>query len=255
MSRPIQLWFAFPDDAQSESVAAAYAALLSDDELGRLQTFRFEKSRREYLTTRALARTALANCSEISAREWRFRPTKFGKPEPDQLTSLEMNLTNCPGLVACAISEHAAVGIDAEPVHRAPQILEIAESVFTPLERQELKILDTPGRRFERALFLWTLKESYLKARGTGMSVPPQKISFVFGKSECPKLQLDPCLGDKAERWQFCSLNYAEHCITLTTERSRSRQMEIWEARPVTAPPRRLSGDEVRWFPPLEESF
>lgn len=252
MPRPIQLWFAFPEDAQSQVVADACAALLSEDELARLATFRLERLRREYLTTRALVRTALASCSNTPASAWRFRVSQFGKPEPVQDSLLKMNATNCPDLVACAVSEDSTVGIDVEPEHRGSHILEVAESVFTPAERRELENLDQPVR-LERAVFLWTLKESYLKARGLGMTVPLQRFSFVFEGSEYPRFQPDPCLGDKAERWQFCTMGYAGHRVTVTAERSLNRAMEIWEARPVTAPPRRLNGLEVRWFPPPEE--
>ena len=226
---------------------------MSQDELERLAKLRFEGLRREFLTTRALVRSALEVYSSIPAREWRFHTTKFGKPEPVQDCMLHFNVTNCPGLAACAISEHSTVGIDAEPLQRAGQILDVEESVFTPTERCELEMLDVPNR-LERALLLWTLKESYLKARGTGMSAPLQGFSFVFGKNECPSLRLDPCLGDKAERWQFCTLNYAGHRVTLATEYNRDREIEIWEAQPVTAPPIKLNGLELRWFPQLEES-
>jgi len=57
----LHLWCAYPEDGLNEAIALAGASLLSEDEHARWQTFRFDRRRREYLTTRLLARIALSH--------------------------------------------------------------------------------------------------------------------------------------------------------------------------------------------------
>jgi 4'-phosphopantetheinyl transferase len=253
MDKPIHLWFAFPEDAVPAETARAYSSLLCAKELEQVRTLRSEKLRRESLTTRALVRVALEHCTSVPAASWRFRTNPHGKPELEPECGITFNVTNCPDLVACAIAQRSAIGIDAEPAARSAQILELAEQVFSPVERNCLAHLE-PADRLGRALSLWTLKEAYLKARGTGMSLPLEKISFVFGRNGDIWLELDPHLGDKADRWQFCLLDHAGHRIALVAEQSQIHTLELWEVRPVTAPPKQPAGREVKWFPRREES-
>jgi 4'-phosphopantetheinyl transferase len=98
-------------------------------------------------------------------------------------------------------------------------------------------------------LSFWTLKEAYIKARGMGLSLTLDKISFVFGDTEGIRLELDPCLNDVSGRWRFCLLDHAGHRIALMAERATDPELQIWEARPVLEQPTKLSNDSARWFP------
>ena len=251
--KPLHLWYAHPEDL-SEAVARACATLLSEDERAQWRTFRFDRHRREYLTTRALMRTALSHYHPLAPEAWRFQTNPYGKPTIEPDCGLRFNLSNSPGLVVCLIAQGAEVGVDAEPIERAEKVAELASEVLSPLELVQLETLRGPAR-LDRILSLWTLKEAYVKARGMGLSLPLSKISFLFGGVEGIRLELDPRLGmEPGSRWQFCLLEHAGHRIALMAERASTPELEVWEARPLLAPPRRLAAVEEPWFPSSTES-
>jgi 4'-phosphopantetheinyl transferase len=244
----LQLWFAYPNDLLAEGVAQACELLLSEEERARWQAFKFDRLRREYLTTHALARASLSHNHPIAPEAWRFTLNEYGKPATRPAYGLHFNLSNSRELVVCLIDYVAEVGVDVEPFTRAGDICEVAHRVFSPLELSQLEALPD-SERFDRGLSLWTLKEAYIKARGMGLSLALNKISFVFGDTEGIRLELDSCLNDESGRWRFCLLDHAGHRIALMVERAADPELQIWEARPVLGQPTKLSNDSARWFP------
>jgi 4'-phosphopantetheinyl transferase len=247
--RPLKLWCTYPGDLQAGGVAEACSALLSDEERSRVARFKFERHRLESLTTRALVRTALSQSRPVAPQDWQFKLNPQGKPAVYPECGISFNLSNSVGMVVCLVAEGVAeAGVDVESYQRAKQIMDIVPKVFSPLEQAQLGALpDT--EKLERALSLWTLKESYIKARGLGLLIPLDKFSFVFGGAEGIRLELDPSLDDEAARWRFCQLDHAGHRIAAMVDRSAAGELELWEARPVLAAPVRVDAGEVRWFP------
>jgi 4'-phosphopantetheinyl transferase len=246
--KPLHLWFAYPDDLLEAGVAEACSALLSEEERERVARFRFERYRRESLATRALMRTALSSYRPVAPQDWRFTLNAHGKPDPEPECGLRFNLSNSVKLVVCLVGEGAEVGVDVEPVERASKILPLAPEVFSAAERKQLGALDDTAK-LDRALSLWTLKESYIKARGMGLALPLDKFSFLFGGEEGIRLEIDPSLGDKAERWRFSQLDHAGHRIAAMVERATAGELEVLEARPLLAPPVLVGIGGVRWYP------
>jgi 4'-phosphopantetheinyl transferase len=245
-NQPLNLWCAYPDDLLSEPVAESCASLLSEDERARWHRFRFARHAREFLATRALVRTALSHYRPLAPEAWRFQVNAHGKPAVEPSCGLRFNLSNSPGLVVCLISQGADVGVDVEPHERAQKIAGLAPEVFSPRELAQLDALHGP-ERLDRALSLWTLKEAYIKARGLGLSLPLDRFSFLFGGVE--GIHLAPGLGDQAERWRFCLLEHANHRIALMAAQSAAPEVQIWESRLFSAPPKQLPGGGEIWFP------
>jgi len=248
MNDTLQLWCAYPDDLLTDQVARACVSLLSEDERDRWQAFKFDRHRREYLATHALARTALSHCHPLAPEAWRFQLNNHGKPTTDPECGLRFNLSNSLGLVVCLIAYGVEVGVDVEPYERAGEIVELAPDVFSPQELAQLETL-RGMEKLNRALSLWTLKESYIKARGMGLALPLDKFSFLFDSAERIRLDLDPCLEDLAERWQFCLIEHAGHRIALMVEQATAPKLQIWETRSLLAPPNQLAAGAQKWFP------
>jgi hypothetical protein len=82
-----------------------------------------------------------------------------------------------------------------------------------------------------------------------GLSLPLGSFSFVFGGPEGIHLEVDPNVDDATERWRFCLLDHAGHRIAVIAERVAADDLEVWEARPVLAPPVRVSVGCNGWFP------
>lgn len=94
-----------------------------------------------------------------------------GKPEADGIC---FNLSHSRDRVVCAISEKP-VGCDIEKIGKFRE--GIAERYFTDSEVQYLEQFEGE-EKVEEFYRLWTMKESYLKMTGEGMSLPLDHIEF-----------------------------------------------------------------------------
>lgn len=98
-----------------------------------------------------------------------------GKPRAD---GLEFNASHSGCYVAFACSEHA-VGVDIEEVGSN---MDIAERVTTPDEYIDLMECGDPRAREDLFCRMWTAKESYMKALGKGMGLPPETFRVLHGR-------------------------------------------------------------------------
>ena len=260
----LELWLAYPGELAEPAVEEACAALLDDAERARATRFRFDRHRREFLATHALTRVALSHAHPLPAHAWSFSVNKYGKPSPIPKCGLRFNQSNSVELAVCLIARteaHSAaaaeVGVDVELFARAEEIVPLAPRVFSAAERAQLDALPIAARP-DRALSLWTLKEAYIKARGMGLSLPLQGISFLFDGPQAMRFEngpqairfeVAPGVDDDPGRWRFCRLDYAGHRIALAVEANAARPPEVFEVRPPFGLPTRLAWGSPAWFP------
>jgi 4'-phosphopantetheinyl transferase len=257
----LQLWLAYPGDLAEPAIEEACAAILDDAERARAARFRFDRHRREYLATHALTRVALSHAHPVPPRDWSFSVNSHGKPSPLPECGLRFNQSNSVELAVCLIARPAThpgaaaaeVGVDVESFARAAEIVPLAARVFSADERAQLDALPA-AERPDRALSLWTLKEAYIKARGMGLSLPLQQISFLCDGPQAIRFQVDPGVDDDPERWRFCRFDHAGHRIALAAEAAAAGAPEVFEARPPLGVPRRLTLGAPAWFPVLATS-
>jgi 4'-phosphopantetheinyl transferase len=231
-SNEIHLWFA-KVPALSRSAVEAYTKLLSAAEQHHCEKLLFERNRHEYLITRALVRTTLSRYLPVKPEDWQFAQGPFGKPKVEPSCGLQFNLSNTPGLTACLVSSCGEVGVDIEPWGRARDIVEIAHTVFSPSELDALYALP-PESQNERVLSLWTLKESYVKAKGTGLNFPLKNFSFLFNHSSVSRLIFDAQIDDNPERWKFGIWDYEKHRVAIMAQSSASLRLSVLQSEPLT---------------------
>ena len=228
----IHLWYA-KVPALSKSEVDACTKLLSEAEQERCEKLLFERHRHEYLMTRALVRTTLSRYLPVEPEEWQFTQGPFGKPEIEPSCGLQFNLSNTPGLTACIVSSCCEVGVDIEPWSRARDISEIACTIFSPSELDALYVLP-PKSQEDRMLSLWTLKESYVKARGTGVNFPFKNFSFLFDHSSVSGVIFDAQLEDFPEHWKFGTWDYEQHRVAIMAKSSSCLRLSVRESDPLT---------------------
>ena len=214
--------------------------LLSEPERDQWSRFRVEDARLQYLVTRALVRTTLSRYAEVSAKNWQFGMNKYGRPhisQPKAVCDLCFNLSNTTGLVVCAVSKDCEVGIDVENLARTVDIDELAPSVFAPAELADFRWCGEQDR-YNRFFSYWTLKESYIKARGMGLSIPLDAFWFELGGSS-PLLYVTDRCPDIPERWRF--YQYAptdEHmmAVAIAAPRGMEPLIRLRWVKPVVGP-------------------
>jgi 4'-phosphopantetheinyl transferase len=200
----VHLWLAAPDEVAAAGRLDACAALLSDDERRRFARLLRPEHRAERIVARALARLTLARHVPASPSDLRFVTSPHGRPSlapACDAGDLDFNVSHTAGLVACAIARGRAIGVDVEDTTRRTRLMPVAERFFAPPEVDAL-VAAPPAAR--RALFFafWTLKESYIKARGLGLAIPLARFWFRLGDADVD-LTCDPSLADLASTWHF----------------------------------------------------
>jgi 4'-phosphopantetheinyl transferase len=208
----LQLWFAKPEEIAE---TPERAALLEPYERAAQMRLLDARVGHEYFVTRMLARMALAKYLDRAPKELRFERSPHGKPELVPRSSVRFNLSNTKGQIVCLIDEDRELGVDVEAKTRGDTILSLAKTVFAHREQEDLSRLPT-SQRLHHAVKLWTLKESYIKARGKGMALPLTEFSFRIG--EFIELSLEPSMQDRAERWMFQTLDFGEHLVSCCVE-------------------------------------
>ncbi|MFF3432398.1 4'-phosphopantetheinyl transferase family protein [Streptomyces sp. NPDC002602] len=150
-------------------------SLLDAGERARADSFTHRRDRSMYLAAHAGLRLVLGDRLGLHPRDLRFgrdpcahcggrhgRPILLGGPD-----DLYFSLSHCVGVTLVGVAD-APVGVDAE---RLPgrRTVELCLARLHPRERDEL--LRTPcAQRPLSFCRLWTRKEAYLKALGTGLS-------------------------------------------------------------------------------------
>ena len=121
-----------------------------------------------------LLRRALVEAGLPPDLDARLADGPCGRPEWPAEFGLHLSLAHSGDWVACVLHS-GPVGVDIEAI--APEDPAVEALSFTPAE--QAWILDQPVPERPAAFHrLWTLKESLLKALGTGLSLDPRRLEF-----------------------------------------------------------------------------
>ena len=216
----------FSIDVHIASVRAFGARLqdaalpLSDGERERAARFHHLSDRWEFVLGRLMARHLLAARAGVPASEFRFVENAHGRPEiahPALERPLRFNLSHSGGVVACVLGEAHQIGVDVERLDRPAIDPRVIRRYCSRDEQASLQALPETVRH-ERFLELWTLKEAYVKARGTGLTLPLSSVSFRVGINGTGDVSFNG-LDDEA-RWVFAHTRLEpRHLLAVAAER------------------------------------
>jgi 4'-phosphopantetheinyl transferase len=199
----VHIWLAFESEVGGPANYQRFEPLLSDEERVRCERFRTPELQRQYLLARALQRIVLSRyASSVAPAEWQFVKGEHDKPSlamPFEAHGLHFNLTHARGLVAFAVAR-MPVGIDVENFAMRDPPLEVARSYFTGFEADALESLPSEAQR-ARFFALWTLKESWLKADGRGLSAGLENAEFDLDATH--RVAMVRLAADDARHWTF----------------------------------------------------
>ncbi|XP_057534190.1 uncharacterized protein LOC130812657 [Amaranthus tricolor] len=179
------LWYVSPNEVDSSSLLNQYTQLLSPSEKQSVLSFKEDGLRKKALLARALVRTILARYhpnSYVDPRSLKFKRNSYGKPEVDWQDApdrswppLHFNLSHTSSMIACGITTYSPIGIDVENKNRTlkNEIIPFARRFFSLNEVEYLARILDPEMQRQEFIKMWTLKEAYVKALGTGFSATP----------------------------------------------------------------------------------
>lgn len=204
--------------------------LLSPDELARAGRFRMERDRTRFIACRGSLRTILAEELGEQPEKIAFRYAPEGKPYVAG-SPLRFNVSHSQDLALIAVAWGREVGVDIESVRPDVADSGIAERFFSAGERQALADL-APEVRARAFFACWTRKEAYLKARGSGLSLPLDGFEVTVNPDLPPKLVRAPEGESEASSWRIEDLK-----VPMSYAAALVAEGHDWEARCMEAHP------------------
>ena len=166
----VHLWRACLDVA-SEALARL-GGTLTEAELARSASFKFDRDRARFVAARGQLRMLLARYLDANARDIVLMEGSHGKPRLAVGPGwLRFNLSHSDGVAVYAVARDREVGVDVERIRPDFPFDEVACHYFSPRERADLASLPE-ANRLRAAFDCWARKEAYLKAVGAGMALP-----------------------------------------------------------------------------------
>jgi 4'-phosphopantetheinyl transferase len=144
-----------------------YWNVLSADERARAARFHFDIHRSRFVAGRGILRKLLGRYTRQDPVAIEFLYSSSGKPSLGG-DNLHFNLAHSEDRAVFALTRIAPVGVDVECLRLIPEMMQIAERFFSPLEFKALSAI--PDAQRNTAFFhYWTRKEAIVKASGKGL--------------------------------------------------------------------------------------
>ena len=237
----IELWMATASEGEPGAVERCCDRYLTAEDRQRAARFRQPTSRNQHVVGRGMTRRLIGG-GAVDPESMPFDDEPGGKPRlvvAPERRATRFNVSHTPGMVLFGlVREGKATAAERQIVEAERQIVEadrqiadgvrwigvdverqdrrfdlaMAERYFSPPEIAQVQACASEAEA--RALFLkiWTLKESFIKAIGTGLRTPLADFAFDRLDSDQPVIQfLDAGLAQRSggppDRWRFRSLH------------------------------------------------
>ncbi len=177
----LDVWYALATAIAPQALDAA--------EQARARRFLCAQAETTHRAAHALKRRVLSHYRpDVDPAAWRFRENRWGKPAVAMPpAALVFNLSHSGDTVAVIVADgDAEIGVDIERLRPLPHADDVATHVFHP---DELRWLARQRDMLPAFFRLWTLKESLLKAVGTGFSHPARQICWHMLDTPSPQAE------------------------------------------------------------------
>jgi 4'-phosphopantetheinyl transferase len=190
----------------SRAPDADMLATLSDAERARADRFATAALRNRWLKAHVAMRRILADAIGTEPAAIAYGTGQYGKPfvaEPAG-SGIEFNLSDSGDLALLAVSRGGPVGVDVEEFREPLDVDGVSRRFFAREEREALDSLPAVERvaAFYR---IWTRKEAFIKAVGTGISLSLSGFAVSVGADAARLTRVDPGLGVR-ERFALASV-------------------------------------------------
>jgi 4'-phosphopantetheinyl transferase len=241
MTKTIDLWLLDSSSVELGDVEKNYKSLLSAAETKRFAGYSLARSRKQLLLSRALLRHVLA--FYVAIEDYDLTSGSHGRPqlvaksvgENRQEESLappeiSFNISHSRERFVVAVSNAGVVGVDVEYSARQRRVDRLMTRYFSHAEQAALMALPATQRQ-ERFYALWTLKESYIKAKGLGLALPLADFSFSLApqaKQICISFN-GSLAGESPEPWRFWRSSAAgeNYALALALETQEADEVEV----------------------------
>lgn len=161
-----------------ESLQEIEVEHLDEQEIKRSEAFYFLKDKNVYKVSRSYLKKILGLYMGTEPEKLLFRLGSKGKPYLQfPVSDLQFNMTHSNQLILIAVTRQNEIGIDVEHLRPVETLQGVIENQFSMSEQKTLK--NCPREEQSKLFFqLWTSKEAFLKAFGTGIREGLQNIAL-----------------------------------------------------------------------------
>ena len=167
------------DLATQDENIEKYARVISNDETKIAERYKFQKDRLSYIARHGLLRLILSRYLPTEAGSLDFSYGPHGKPyisKEQNILGIQFSLSSSSSIGLLGITRNNPIGIDIEHRNTDIDFQGISELYFSESEISHIRENDdlNKSNEFYR---IWTMKEAYLKAVGSGMSMGTDTFS------------------------------------------------------------------------------
>ena len=204
--------------------------ILSSDEIARAQKFRFPRHRRRFIAARAILRQLLGNYLQISPSKVVFDYSDRGKPflaGSLGASRLQFNVSHSQEYALLGFTLKHLIGVDIEYLRPMPDAEKIAQRFFTTTE---LSLIQNATAKHQLFFQLWTAKEAYLKAVGTGLSGMLDNVEVTLDPTQVLRFLTLEQDRTAAANWSlFCCTPATNYLAAIAVETPlSSQQIDLW---------------------------
>jgi 4'-phosphopantetheinyl transferase len=223
----VHVWRASLEDNHH---AHTLESFLSSDEIARANRFRFPAHRRRYITARGILRQLLGAYLAIEARQVTFTYSAKGKPNLDvcHTSDLFFNVSHSDDIAALAFTIARHIGVDVEMIRHNVDVDEIPRRFFSSAEQRALAGLNAT-EKYQGFFNCWTRKEAYIKALGSGLSLPLRDFDVSLVPGEPARLLATRPDPEIAQHWHMACLDFGANCAAAVVVEGRIAQLKISE--------------------------
>lgn len=185
---------------------ANLATCISHERREKLRKFRFDKDKLHCMFAEMLLKYALHERYAIN--DFHLERNAYGKPSLVERDDIFFNLSHSGDWVVCGVGDQN-LGIDVERMEEIER--NIADEFFS---KKEVEFLKTISEKDWLDVFysIWTLKESYTKNVGEGLSIPLDSFSIIPNQNHIVLYIRE----DKSEKFFFQTYSLdAQHKLAL----------------------------------------
>ncbi|EJS62886.1 4'-phosphopantetheinyl transferase family protein [Bacillus cereus] len=172
-----------PDYIKENDLKKALS-IISEERCKKIEKYKHRQSQYQSIIAELMLRTTVMKKYRVKNEEITLKANKYGKPYLLNFSDFFFNISHSNEWVVLIFS-NVPVGIDIEHI----RLIDI-NTFQTVLSSEELKHLSILKKEDQLSYFynLWTLKESYVKTLGKGLSLPFNSFTIMKNSNDDIKL-------------------------------------------------------------------
>eukprot|EP00088_Acartia_fossae_P052592 TRINITY_DN5946_c0_g1_i5.p1 TRINITY_DN5946_c0_g1~~TRINITY_DN5946_c0_g1_i5.p1 ORF type:complete len:288 (-),score=-0.63 TRINITY_DN5946_c0_g1_i5:118-981(-) len=240
-------------------------ACIQAEEITRLLGFMYQADLKASLCGRLMLRLAVQECTGLKNNEIKLSRSERGRPYVIGRPEVNLNISHAGSYTILAAqinhSDNDLLGVDIMPlkdsrIERTQEFFRIMKRQFTDNEWITIKSWKTDEEQLACFYRHWALKESYVKAVGTGLNIDLRTIDFKIKSPLTPEktiMDTEVKLDGKPIPWNFEESLIDNHCISVATNNHES--MNVISAGLTFLNPKELVSDKLVPLNEIDTSF